>query len=153
MLIPFNLPHVFHPGSDKLLNARTLRAMMDFMVTVNRVFLEESARLGYAAKYMRPLYKSGVVYDRTNWWEPIPALYGRGHGDCKSLSAAWIAQAAFFAKIPSRPVFRFVDNDDRSIDYHILVELANGSFEDPSKVLGMGEDEVAKFYGPQAYSV
>lgn len=149
MLISFNFPHVFHPGSDKLLNARTLRTMMDFMVSVNRIFLEESKRLGYAT---RPLYRSGVVYDRTVCWEPIPALYSRGHGDCKSLSAAWIAQAQFFRNIPSRPVFRFVDNDDGSIDYHILVELPNGSFEDPSKVLGMGEDEVAKFYGPKAYS-
>jgi len=125
--------------------------MMDFMVNMNRVFLEESNRLGYAAKYGRPLYSSGVVYDRTVYWEPIPALYARGHGDCKSLSAAWIAQAAFYKGIKSRPVFRFVDNDDGSIDYHILVELANGNFEDPSKVLGMGDDEVRKFYGPTAY--
>ena len=151
MLVSFSLPHVFHSGSDKLLNARTLRAMMDYMVTVNRIFLEESKRLDYAARYLRPLYRSGVVYDRTQVWECIPALYSRGHGDCKSLSAAWIAQTAFYRKIPSRPVFRFVDNDDGTTDYQILVELPNGSFEDPSKVLGMGADEVAKFYGPQAY--
>lgn len=148
MLISYNLPHVFHPGSDKLLNARTLRIMMDAMVSMNRVFLEEHKRLDYAVPL---LYKSGVVYDRTTWWEPIPALYGRGYGDCKSLTAAWIAQAQYFRKLPSRPVFRFVDNADGTTDYHILVELPNGTFEDPSKVLGMGADEVAKFYGPRSY--
>lgn len=148
MLISYSLPHVFYPGSDKLLNARTLRIMMDAMISMNRVFLEEAVRLSLAAPL---LYKSGVVYDRTSWWEPIPALYKRGYGDCKSLTAAWIAQAQFFKRIPSRPVFRFVDNPDGTIDYHILVELRNGAFEDPSKVLGMGADEVAKFYGPSSY--
>ena len=123
---------------------------MDYMVTMNRIFLEESQHLGHAVK---SLYSSGVVYDRTTWWEPIPALYGRGYGDCKSLTAAWVAQAEFMQKIKSRPVFRFVDNDDGSTDYHILVELANGRFHDPSKVLGMGADEVAKFYGPKAYAI
>lgn len=148
MLITYNLPHVFHRGTDKLLNARTLRILLDAMVSMNRVFLEEASRLNFAAPL---LYKSGVVYDRTTWWEPIPALYKRGYGDCKSLTAAWIAQAQFFRKIPSRPVFRFVENGDGTTDYHILVELPNGAFEDPSKVLGMGADEVAKFYGPNSY--
>lgn len=148
MLISYHLPHVFHPGSDKLLNARTLRLSMEYMVGCNRVFLEESKRLKYK---VLPLYRSGVVYDRTTWWEPIPALYTRGYGDCKSLSAAWIAQAQHFKRIPSRPVFRFVDNEDGSIDYHILVQLSDGRVEDPSKVLGMGADEVAKFYGPGSY--
>ena len=148
MLISYNLPHVFYPGSDKLLNARTLRASMDYMVTMNRIFLEESKRLRHAVP---TLYSSGVVYDRTTWWEPIPALYQRGYGDCKSLSAAWIAQARFLKGIHTRPVFRCVDNADGTTDYHILVELPNGTFEDPSKVLGMGADEVAKFYGPKSY--
>lgn len=154
MLISYNILQAFYPGSDKLLNARTLRILMDSLVSMNRVFLEESARLGPTAvplNFRKPLYQSGVIYDRTTWWEPIPALYKRGYGDCKSLSAAWIAQAQFYKRLRCRPVFRFVDNDDGSTDYHILVELANGTFEDPSKVLGMGAVEVAKFYGPGSY--
>jgi hypothetical protein len=143
--------HVFYPGSNKLLNARTLRASMDYLTTLNRIFLEEVSRSGAVPLKWRDLYKSGIVYDRTVWWEPIPALVQRGYVDCKSLSAAWIAQAHFFRQQPCRPVFRFVDNDDGSTDYHILVELPNGTFEDPSKVLGMGADEVAKFYGPKSY--
>jgi hypothetical protein len=151
VLIQYHLPHVFYPGSNKLLNARTLRLSMDYMVAMNRVFLEELSRSGAVPLKYKELYKSGIVYDRTVWWEPIPALLLRGYGDCKSLTAAWVAQARFFKRMPCRPVFRFVDNADGSTDYHILVELANGQFEDPSKVLGMGADEVAKFYGPTSY--
>lgn len=151
MLISYNMSHAFYPGSDKLVNARTLRASMDYMVTLNRIFLEELNRRGAVPLKYRDLYQSGIVYDRTVWWEPIPALVTRGYGDCKSLSAAWIAQAQLFRRQASRPVFRFVDNPDGSTDYHILVELPGGTFEDPSKVLGMGADEVAKFYGPGSY--
>lgn len=153
MLISLNFTGLaFYPGSNKLANARSLRAMMDTMVTLNRIFLEESAHgLRSDPAFRKPLYKSSVVYDRTVWWEPIPALYGRGYGDCKSLTAAWIAQAAYYANMRTRPVFRFVDNPDGTIDYHILVMLANGRFEDPSKKLGMGADEVAKFFGPNSY--
>lgn len=151
MLISYHLPHVFYPGSNKLLNARTLRTSMDYMVSMNRIFLEECARSGAVPLKYRDLYKSGIIYDRTVWWEPIPALLLRGYGDCKSLTAAYVAQAHLFRRQACRPVFRFVDNDDGTIDYHILVELANGTFEDPSKVLGMGAVEVAKFYGPRSY--
>lgn len=147
MLIPFNLPHVYYPGSDKLLNARSLRVLMDTLVNLNRVYLDESKRLGYAVP---PLYRSGVVYDRTTWWECIPALYFRRHGDCKSLTGAWIAQQQRRG-ISCRPCFRFLDNDDGTTDYHILVDLGGGNFEDPSKVLGMGTQEIAKFYGPKSY--
>jgi hypothetical protein len=155
VLISYNLPHVFHSGSDKLLNARTLRIMMDALVAMNKVFLEECMRSDTVppipSAYRTPLYQSGVIYDRTTWWEPIPALYQRRYGDCKSLSAAWIAQAQFFRRAACRPVFRFVDNPNGTIDYHILVALANGMFEDPSKVLGMPEVEVARFYSPNSY--
>ena len=147
MLIRYNLSHVFYPGSDKVLNSLTLRILMDALVKMNRVYLVECKRHGHAVPL---LYQSGVVYDRTNWWEPIHALYGRGFGDCKSLTGAWIAQQSLLG-VQSRPTFRWVENEDGTVDYHILVQLANGRFEDPSKVLGMGKDEVAKFYGPKSY--
>lgn len=86
-----------------------------------------------------------MTYARTQVWEPIPALYKRGYGDCKSLTAALIAQYRLAGK-KARPVFRFVPRPDGGTDYHILVQTERG-FEDPSKVLGMGKNEVAKFYG------
>lgn len=138
MQITFNLPHVFNPSSSPLDNAYALRALLDCLINLDLAFL----RLHPAP----PLYKAGVRYDRTSWWETIPALYARKFGDCKSLSAALIAQYRR-SRIPAEPVFRFVTNTDGSTDYHILVQCPSG-FEDPSKVLGMGADENARFYRP-----
>lgn len=148
MLIPYNISHAFYPGADKALNARTLRVLMRTLVELNIVYLEEAPRLGYV---ITPLYASGVYYDRTVWWEPIAALYERGFGDCKSLTAAWVAQQ-LMRGIKSEPVFRWVENDDGTTEYHILVHCGGGVFEDPSKRLGMGSVEVAKFFGPKSWA-
>lgn len=92
---------------------------------------------------MPSLYESGVVYGRTKIWDPIPALYKRTYGDCKSLTAVIIAELMMKDR-ECRPVFRWKPNGD-STDYHILVQLPRGQFEDPSKRLGMGADEVAQY--------
>lgn len=147
MLIRFNLPHVFYPGSDKTENALALRALMDALIQLNLVYLACEKRRGGTVPR---LYSSGVVYDRTLWWETIPALYARRYGDCKSLSAAYIAEKRFYDKVNALPTFRWVENLDGSVDYHILVQIGDG-FEDPSKVLGMGQNENRRFYGNAAY--
>ena len=148
MLIQYNFPHVFYPGSDKVLDAETLRAMIDLLVVSNLAYLRACKRQAYVVPR---LYSSGVRYDRTTWFEPIPALYGRTYGDCKSLSGALIAEKLFWDGIETGPVFRFVEYDNGVKDYHILVEHSDGTFEDPSKVCGMPDHEIAKFEGPQAY--
>lgn len=147
MLITYNLPHVFHPDSDPVLDALTLRTMIDTLIVMNRHFLRESQYHGHAVP---ALYSSGVRYDRTVWWEPIPALYGRTYGDCKSLTGAYIAIAEQ-KKIICQPVFRWVKRPSGVKDYHILVQMPNGTFHDPSKVLGMPEAEIQEFYGPNSY--
>jgi hypothetical protein len=83
---------------------------------------------------------------RTAIWDTLPALYERGYGDCKSLTAALVAQY-LRQGIECAPVFRFKERADGSgaLDFHILVQTAQG-FEDPSKVLGMGKDEVAPMF-------
>ncbi len=146
MQITYNLPHVFHGSSSSVENAIVLRILLDGLIAINTAYL--------AMHPVPELYRSGVRYGRTTWWEPIPALYPRRYGDCKSLSAVKIAEyrrKGFRAE----PVFRFVDNADGSTDYHILVltnainEHVNAEgFEDPSKVLGMGADENARFHDP-----
>jgi len=148
MQIVYNLPHVFTPDSnpgDVLSrmqkeedNAYALRALLDCLVNLN---------LGYLMCHpARPLYQSGVTYGRTLWWEPIPALYQRGYGDCKSLAAALIAQYRR-AGVSASPVFRFRPRERRDgNDFHILVQTRSG-WEDPSKILGMGADETAWMRG------
>jgi hypothetical protein len=146
MQIIFNLPHVFRPSvsdADEMQlhvdNAYALRSLLECMVELN---------IGYMKFHnCPPLYQSGVRYGRTIWWEPIPALYQRRRGDCKSLATALIAQYRMQG-IGADPVFRFVMNGEGGIDgtdFHILVQNEDG-FEDPSKVLGMGQDENARFF-------
>jgi len=137
MQITLNLPHVFYPGSSPKDNARVLRALLDCMVNINQAYLKDHSALG--------LYQSGVVYGRTKIWETIPALYQRGFGDCKSLTAALIAEYRNRG-IEADPVFRFDYSKKRpgQINYHILVQTKYG-FKDPSKDLGMGVDENAYF--------
>ncbi len=148
MEIIFNFPHVFSPDSDPVENAYVLKASLDYLVRVNLIFLRNHV--------CPALYRSGVVYGRTIKWEPIPALFapkerGRAYGDCKSLSAALIAEYYMQGK-ESKPVFRFVRNAKGGLDFHILVETIHG-VEDPSKVLGMGKNENERFYlpGTQSY--
>lgn len=141
MEITFNLPHVFLPGSHRDDNALALNCLLECLVGINICLLQHHS--------YPTLYRSGVVYGRTQIWETIPALYRRGYGDCKSLSCALIAQYRL-AGVECEPVFRFVDRRDGGTDYHILVQTAS-RFEDPSKVLGMGARENARFFSRKAY--
>lgn len=139
--VTFNLPYAFNSDSTQLEDSRVLRILLDCLTDINTEYLNRH-------KDVRPLYGSApysndapVFYARTRVWDPIPALYKRGYGDCKSLSAALIAQ--YRARgIEALPVFRWVDPERNKMrkgntNYHILVQTAKG-FEDPSKVLGMG---------------
>lgn len=146
MVISYNLGHVFYPGADKVMNAQTLREMIEMLVRVNLIYLTRAKAFGYSVP---SLYRSGVTYKRSGYWEPIPTLYGRKWGDCKSLASALIAEQRFNG-IYSQPATRWLENEDGEIDYHILVQLGT-EFEDPSYKLGMGKDEVAKFYGAGSY--
>jgi hypothetical protein len=114
-----------------------LKALLDCLVNINLAFLRRYPKtLG--------LYQSGVTYGRTLWWEPIPALYSRTKGDCKSLATALVAQYQMQG-IPSQPVFRWMKNSKDNTDFHILVQTPSG-FEDPSKILGMDKNTVKLYY-------
>lgn len=136
MDITFNILHAFSPASTPDEDAHALRSLLDCMVQLN---------LGYLRRHpTKALYRSGVFYKRTTIWEPIPALYARGFGDCKSLSAALIAEY-MLKGIACAPVFRWVRQPDGRKDFHILVMLPDGNWEDPSKTLGMNQSELAYF--------
>ena len=163
MQIPFNLPHVFTPSSSKVDNAHALRALLDCLVTLNLVYLRRHAVAG--------LYQSGVVYGRTYVWEPTAGLYmpnkhkksgsifyypigetgGKKRADCKSLAPCLIAEIIASGG-QARPVFRFIEREDDSglLDFHILVQTPTG-WRDPSRDLGMGANEVARFTSAQSF--
>jgi hypothetical protein len=137
----FNLPTLFCIGSTPVQDGAALSALMDGLIALNAAYL--------STRYVPPLYVSDVTYGRTDIWDTIPALYyGRKppplvspYGDCKSLSAALVAE---YRKqgIDCSPSFRWIRTPLGTVDYHILVLTAKG-FEDPSKVKGMGTNEVA----------
>jgi hypothetical protein len=133
MQITYDLPHVFFPGADAVENAAALRTLLNCLISLNGHYLQAHAAPS--------LYESGVRYGRTHVWDTIPALYARQYGDCKSLAAALIAQYRAQG-IQADPVFRFATQPNGKLDFHILVRTGRG-FEDPSKVLGMGSQEVA----------
>jgi hypothetical protein len=140
--VVWTLPHVFTADSSYDANAYALRCLLDCLIDLNLSYLK------YGGKRRIPkLYDSPVYYERTVIWDTIPGLYRRGYGDCKSLTAALIAQYRTEGK-ECAPVFRFQRRPDgsESLDFHILVQTANG-FEDPSKIKGMGTNENAPIRG------
>jgi len=131
---------VFSRESSPLGNALSLRAIMDCLVALNLAFLEEHSTT--------PLYSSGVYYQTPpvalDKFMTIPVLYGLGYGDCKSLTAARIAELQKQG-IACEPAFRWHENPATGPDFHILLLKANG-WEDPSKRLGMPDTELASYY-------
>lgn len=160
MEIEINLPYVFNPGSSQVDNACALRALLDLQVALGLAYLRHHSA--------PPLYGSGVVYGRTKIWEPLPALIlpnkhsrkvgnmilweplgtqgGARRADCKSLAPALVAEYRHKG-IGARCQFRFAPRQDSTgyLDFHIIVELEDGTHEDPSRKLGMGSDELAWF--------
>lgn len=138
-IIPFDMCHWFEPDTSPVENAYALRALLDCLIALDEAYLKYNPKTP-------ALYKSGVYYERVDDWLPIPALYERGYGDCKSLAAALIAEYRA-AGIACEPTFRWVvrpNTPELVRDFHILVEVTPGMhYEDPSKVLGMGRNEVA----------
>jgi len=136
--VAYQLPHVFLPGSSPGENAAVLEAMVELLVTVDRVYLRRRPNLRL------PPLPEAVRYQRTDDWLPTPVLYFQGYGDCKSLAAHRIATLREKGKV-AKPVFRF-DERPTGFMYHILVQVSAGGFEDPSKECGMtGASEWAHF--------
>lgn len=139
MNIHMGLSHLFTPEAPTLSNARVLKALLDALIIAD----EEYLRTHKAPR----LYASRIVYGRTNEWESIPDMLKRGYGDCKSLSAWYIAEKRVKDGETAEPQFRWKRRAGSGIpDFHILV-LTKKGFEDPSKVLGMNLNENAYMGG------
>jgi len=140
----FNLPGFFSTESSQTDDDKALHILLDALTAINSEYLKYHPNTPpLYPRGARPVFTGGpVFYSRTQIWDPIPALYRRGYGDCKSLSAALIADLRRKG-IEVEPVFRWVRADDPNVkgetNYHILVQHARG-FEDPSKILGMGKN-------------
>jgi hypothetical protein len=146
MQIPFNLSSVFCPDSSSQDDAYVLSALLEVLIVANRTYLRTHTA--------PPLYRSGVRYARTDDWLSIPDLYSRKFGDCKSLACVRVVELRREG-IDADFDFRWVKRpSDAGKDFHILVKkvdpIQGFMYEDPSRILGMGKDEVAKFYRPES---
>jgi len=130
--IPFDVGFVYHPNASDEDNAVVLGVLLEALIACDMIFLQR-----YRGR-VPSLYDAGVTYGRTKVWDSTPDLYRRKYGDCKSLTAARIAELRLAGK-DARPVFRFAPNPQSGgRDFHILVQRGK-NFEDPSKTLGMEE--------------
>lgn len=141
--VTFLLPRVFSRGSKLLGNSRAAEALLECLTEIDFLYL------AYRGGRIIPLYSHPLRYKRTVVWDTTPALYARNYGDCKSLACTRVAEYRF-AKRESRPFFRFVPpelNPEKEFMYHIVVghDGIQVTFEDPSKIKGMGQDEWAYF--------
>lgn len=88
-----------------------------------------------------PLYDAGVRYKREapglEEWQPPLVTYDRGWGDCEDL-AAW--RCAELHVTAADPLAR-IDLIKKGNLYHVRVMRADGTIDDPSRVLGMGGGE------------
>jgi hypothetical protein len=129
-----DLGGVFFPGAADEDNALALQALLECLIAVDRVYLRRQGRR------VPKLYNSHVRYARTKVWDSIPDLLARGYGDCKSLSAMYVAEMReAHGERAATPFFRFAVNPQtKQKDFHILVRVPKG-WEDPSRKLGMEE--------------
>ncbi len=126
--VVFTIDRAFGRRSSNLVNAAALETLLACLTQLNTIWLK------YHPNHVE-LYNSPVYYKRTLIWDTIPALYARGFGDCKSLTACLVAELRRKG-IWCRPVFRHMSSVNSTM-FHILVMLIDGSWDDPSKVKGM----------------
>lgn len=123
---------MIHVGFEVEAKRKPLLRLINTLVSLNRDELRIH-RLPW-------LYKSGVRYQRepkikgrSEKWKTITRLIKDGFGDCEDLASARIAELREKKKIRVTPWLK-----RRGKTWHVLVRYPDGTFEDPSKILGMG---------------
>ena len=118
---------------DSDAQARVLGRLLEAVIEANMEYLR-------ACPSTPSLYESGVAYEeepgeRDNW-QDIPETLGLGTGDCEDLGCWRIAELRVRAGENATPFIKIRGDGNRTI-CHIAVRRADGSVEDPSRLLGM----------------
>lgn len=116
-----------------------LDAALEGLVRLNMAMLREHKAQG---KPIPPIYSSGVHWqpDRargrpTETWDSIDVVRQRGYGDCEDLASWRAAELRFTQGILAKAVVR--PSRTPGVAWHCIVQLPNGTIEDPSAKLGM----------------
>lgn len=94
----------------------------------------------YEARSLPPLYESGVLYEREEEGTEtlaVPSLvHSRGYGDCGHLALWRLAELRNVGETGAQFHFKAV-RKSRPRLFHVLIRRADGTLEDPSRILGM----------------
>lgn len=85
-----------------------------------------------------------MAYERAGEeFADVPTVLRRRAGDCDDLACFRVAELRVRHRILARPYFvhRYEPGSRRPV-YHVMVELPDGTIEDPSRRLGMGGTRV-----------
>lgn len=128
---------VITAGLPMAADPATIEAAARGLVEVNRLLLRRARQRG---RPIPALYKAGVRYRREptgqESWDTIDRVLARGYGDCEDL-AAW--RAAELVESGGDPGARVAIIRTGPKTMHAVVRRSNGSTEDPSRRLGMGQ--------------
>lgn len=113
-----------------------LEALLEAMTGINATIISRGSEVLGAERFPQ-LYDTPVIYKREppgrEEWQTVIQNLRRGRGDCEDLATHRAAELRVFEGEPARAVVR--RTGPRTI--HALVERADGTLEDPSRVLGM----------------
>lgn len=128
-------------GKDAALSMRATMYGCEFLFRCNIDYL-----LTYGASVPR-FYEAGLHYRSpedacgSDIWQDIPTLLGRSFGDCKDLACFRAAELVVKDQVDAKPFVKRRFYPDGFALYHVVVQLPNGGFEDPSLALGMNPDD------------
>lgn len=158
---------LFRGDWDQARSQYSLLWLMEALVRINQSHIRQFrglAKQGKVPAPYPPLYRSGVHYEPeagTEEWLDIPTVldvpggtFPGPWGDCEDL-ACW--RAAELREDPHHPIkakpfAKWRKKADGAYAYHALTLLPTGKLEDPSLVLGMGnEPEFARLRMAERY--
>jgi len=86
------------------------------------------------------LYGCNIRYrDTGDEWRDVPAVLQSRGGDCKDLCAWRCAELWLAGERGAAPRIVWIEDDTHPNEalYHVIVQRADGRYEDPSALLGM----------------
>ena len=111
--------------------------LTEALARMNLRYLRYMAKIG---RQVPPLYSTGVRYGAQKLghdkWRDIPRLLVTGRGACEDLAAWRAAELRMFGERAPIDVQTF-EMANGSIIYHVTIQRADGTKEDPSAALGM----------------
>lgn len=157
---------LFRGDFDQARSQYSLLWLMEALVRINQSHIRQFRALAKDKRVPAPypmLYRSGLHYEPepgTEEWLDIPNMLSATGGtfpgpwaDCEDLACWRAAELREQPKpVKAKPFAKWRQKPDGSYAYHALVLLPDGRLEDPSLVLGMGnEPEFARLNMAQRY--